>query len=237
MLNDDLNPSLLISEPKIVVEEIFNFTAGDDINKARQNSGMTRSMSPAKTLTEFFEMVQEAINNYETRALIDPVNKVLFTEEEPDKEAFNEAITFSVLKREPGSFSQGSPFEGKIKNLKPMFRESGTDPENPGYRYATYGYWHDNLVRFTCWARTNKAANKRAFWFEDLMDEYNWWFRLQGVDRVIFWGRQSDITVDAQGNIWYGRPIDFYVKTENIKVFSEKKIEQILIKVSTKSSL
>ena len=199
--------------------------------------GPTKSMSSAKTLTEFFSLIKDAINNYETRAGTPEENKVIFTEEEPDEKAQTEVITFSVIKREPGAFSQGAPFEGKVKNLKPLLREVSEDPTKPGYKSATYGYWHDNLVRFTCWARTNKAANKRAFWFEDLMDEYSWWFRLQGVERTVFWGRNADIAVEIQGNMWYGRPIDFYVKTENIKVFSEKKIEEILIKFATKNSL
>jgi hypothetical protein len=112
-----------------------------------------------------------------------------------------------------------------------MHREEGDDKENPGYRYVIKGYWYDNLVRFTCWARSNKAANARAEWFEQLMQEYSWWYALQGVNRVLFWDRGSDIVSVVDGNKWYGRPIDFFVRTEKLRVFSEKELEQILIRL------
>ncbi len=71
-------------------------------------------------------------------------------------------------------------------------------------------------------------------WFEDLMEEYSWWFKLQGVDRVIFWGRQADVVVERDNNKWYGRPLDFFVRTEKLRVFREKTLEEILIKLAVK---
>jgi hypothetical protein len=185
----------------------------------------------SKNLLEFYSLVGQAINNYESRANISDVNKVVFTEEEPDVNAKSETITFSLMKRQPGAFSQGAPFEGNIKNLRPMFREEGNDLDNPGYRYMVLGYKYDNLVRFTCWARTNKVANARAEWFENFMEEYSWWYKAQGVERVIFQGREADIVTEINGNKWYGRPLDYFVRTETLKVFKEKSIEEILVQV------
>jgi hypothetical protein len=118
-----------------------------------------------------------------------------------------------------------------VKNQNFIPRESLDDPDNPGYKLATVGYLYDNVVRFTCWARTNKAANSRVFWLENMMEEYKWWFRLQGINRMLFLGRRTDIVTTVSNNKWYGRPVDFYVRTEKLQVFSEKEFEQMILRV------
>lgn len=216
-------------ENRIEVREVFNNQFGRNVPPA------DRTIGPAKSLTEFYELVSRAISDYESRAGTPIKYHVNFTEEDPDQENETETITFRLMKREPGAFSQGAPFEGEIKNLRPILREKGNDPENPDYQFAVTGYWYDNLIRFTCWARTNKQANKRACWFEDFMEDYTWWFRLQGVSRILFWGRGEDETVTIDNNKWYGRPLNFFVRTEKIRVFEEKKLEQILVNLTTET--
>ena len=100
-----------------------------------------------------------------------------------------ETISIRLVRREPGRFSEGRPYEGDVRNLRPILRQVYDDPENPGYKRAEMGYWYDNTVRFTCWARTNKEADARALWFEALMEDYKWFYRLRGVNRVLFHGR------------------------------------------------
>jgi hypothetical protein len=216
-------------ESRIEVRELFDNNFGANIPSA------DRTIGQAKSLTEFYELVSRALNDYEVRAGTPLKYHVNFTEEDPDEESETETVTFRLMKREPGSFSQGSPFEGDIKNLRPILREKINDPQNPDYQVAVTGYWYDNLVRFTCWARTNKQANTRACWFEDFMEDYTWWFRLQGVSRVLFWGRSEDETVTIDNNKWYGRPLNFFVRTEKIRVFEEKKLEQILVNLTTET--
>lgn len=230
ILLNNLNPDLL-SNVRIQVRDVFNNRLVDPDSK--KIPGRSKTLGTAKSLLGFYELVGQAIDNYEKRANISDINKITFTEEEPDINSKSEIITFSLLKREPGAFSQGAPFEGNIRNLRPMFREEGDDTSNPGYKYMVLGYWHDNLVRFTCWARTNKAANKRAEWFEGFMEEYSWWFKAQGTDRVIFTSRSADIVTEINGNKWYGRPLDYFVRTETLRVFNEKTIEEIMVNLTT----
>jgi hypothetical protein len=193
-----------------------------------------RSPKPAKSLIEVYSLIKNVIDNYQERASIPASHKVIFTEEEPDAKAQQEMITYSLVRREPGAMGQGSPFQSNVHNLKSRFREEYDDAENPGYRTMVSGYWHDNLIRLTCWARTNKAANARAQWLEDMLEEYSWFFKAEGVDRFIYWEQQADMSLDIQGNKWYGRPLDYFIRTETIRTFSEKKIEEIIIKLSTK---
>lgn len=232
LLQDLLNTELTEADVRVLVRSIFENSLVDP--DAKRIPGKSKTLGDAKSLNEFYELVGQAIDNYEKRAGVSAEKKVIYTEEEPDTSSRTETVTFSLMSREPGSFSQGAPLEGKVRNLRPMFREEGDDPENPGYRYMVLGYWYDNVVRLTCWARTNKTANARAEWLEGLMEEYSWWYKAQGVDRVIFLGRHADIVVNVDGNKWYGRPIDYFVRTEQLRVFKEKTIEQIVIDYTIK---
>lgn len=230
-VQDILDEELTQNNVKVVVERIFDMEIGKDLAGLASKS---RTPREAKSLTEVYDLIRKTIEDIEKRVKTPQENKVTFTEEEPDNKAQTEVITFSLVRREPGAFGQGAPFESRTRNLRPMIREEQDDPENPGYRIATTGYWHDNLIRLTCWAQTNKAANARADWLEKLLDEYSWFFKAEGVDRFLFWERNSDIIKVVDNNKWYGRPIDYFVRTETLRSFSEKKIEEILLKVVTK---
>lgn len=232
ILQDLLDEELTEDQKRIIIRNVFENTISSAVNGGAP--ARSKTLGKAKSLLEFYDLVRQAKDDYETRQNVIEQYKVIFTEEEPDIISETETITFGLVKRAPGAFSQGAPFEGNIKNLRPVFRETGPDTANPGYNYAIYGYWHDNLVRFTCWARTNKAANARADWFENMMEDYAWWFKLHGVDRCLFWGRSSDIVTVINDNKWYGRPLDYFVRTEKLRVFSEKQMEEILINVSAK---
>jgi hypothetical protein len=214
---------------RIEVRELF------ENNFSKNMPPADRTVGQSKSLVEFYELILRGLQDYEARAGTPLAYQINFTEEDPDLDSETETITFRLMRREPGSFSQGTPFAGDIKNLRPILREKGNDPENPDYKYAITGYWYDNLVRFTCWAKTNKQANSRACWFEDFMEDYTWWFRLQGVSRVLFWGRGEDQTITVDNNKWYGRPLNYFVRTEKIRVFEEKKLEQILVNLTTET--
>jgi len=234
-LENLLKTELTETEVKVLVQEVFeNSLVDPDVKRVADRS---KTIGNSKSLREFYELVGQSIDNYEKRESVSVEHKIIFTEEEPDISSSTETVTYSLISREPGAFSQGAPLEGKVRNMRPMFREEGDDPENPGYRFMVLGYWHDNVVRLTCWARTNKAANARAEWLENLMEEYSWWYKAQGVNRVIFLGRRADIVVNIDNNKWYGRPIDYFVRTEQLRVFKEKTIEQILVNYTIKREI
>lgn len=229
-----LNEELLDDNVRIQVDRVYQLIRGDAPTRQEQLV-RSKTLGKAKSLLEFYDLVRQAVDDYEKRAGISEEKKIFLVEEEPDIDARTETIALGLVSREPGAFQQGAPQEAKVRNLRPRLREEKEDPENPGYRLAITGYWYDNVVRFTCWATTNKAANARALWFQDLMEEYSWFFKIHGVDRCLFIGQGSDLVLDVSGKRWYGRPIDFFVRTERIRVFSEKTIEEIIIKVMTKN--
>jgi hypothetical protein len=69
-------------------------------------------------------------------------------------------------------------------------------------------------------------------WLENMMEDYAWWFALQGVPRVIYQGQGADMVINVDNNRWYGRPIDYYVKTETLHSYSEKTLEEILVRLA-----
>ena len=227
-VEDILDEELTENNTRITVQRIFDMEIGKDLAGLASKS---RTPREAKSLVGVYDTIRKVIEDMEKRLRTPEENKITFTEEEPDTKAQTESITFSLVRREPGAFGQGAPFESNVRNLRPILREEQDDPENPGYRIATTGYFHDNVIRLTCWAQTNKAANARAEWLENLLTEYNWFFKVEGVDRFLFWSRNSDIIKVVDNNKWYGRPIDYFVRTETLRAYSEKTIEEILIKL------
>jgi hypothetical protein len=236
VLQDILSEDLSQDRIRILVKQGFN-EAAYEIRQNRESelsAARSKTLGKAKSLLEFYDLVDQAIEMHERRASVPEQYRVRFTQEEPDFASETETISFGLVKREPGCFSQGAPFQGSVRNLRPLFREIRDDPENPGYQQLVTGYWYENIVQFTCWAKTNKVANARAIWLEDLMEEYAWWFTMQGTQRAIFWGQEKDKVMPVNENKWYGRPINYFIKTERLRVLSEKTLEEIIVKLVTK---
>ena len=108
----------------------------------------SRSAVPSKNLSEFYELVKIAVQESEKREGRVDRDKTTFREEEPDLKAIFPAITFELIRRQPGAFGGGAPFESRVKNQTAMFREEVQDPDNPGYKIITAGYFYDNVIRF-----------------------------------------------------------------------------------------
>lgn len=224
-------PEELKEDPvRIRAKSIFQH----QVTKA-QNFGRSQAPGQARNYYEFLQLLDTALTDYQERYPIVDGRKLRTSWERIDDLSDTEVITISVTKREPGAYSQGPPMEGSVKNLRPILRESRPDPDNPGYQVAILGKWFDNLVRFTCWAQTNKEAIQRSFWFEEFMEKYNWFFVASGTPRVLFMEHEEQV-IDNDGNKIYGRSLVYYVKTEEITLISEKQIEEICITLGVEKS-
>lgn len=222
----DVIPIELLEDNKIIFSGQYT-----QIVQAFKDAGPPlKSPLPAKNINEFYDLVKNIIVDRERRENVSEEKKIVFTEEEPDYAKDDPVtITFSLVKREPGAFSSGGPMRGRVKNYTAILREEIQDPEDPQYKKAILGYFHDNEIKFTVWARTNKVANERALWFEGLMQEYRWYFAMQGVSRLLFLKREADSVSEVKGQKLYGRPLHFYVRTETLQIISEKTLQQISV--------
>jgi len=197
----------------------------------------TTSPEPAKTIVETMALIKQAIEDYDNQHHTTEDAKVVLLYEEPAKLKQLEAITIKLIKREPGMYGQGSPFENSTRQLKPILREVKDDTEEPGYKRAVLGQFYDNMLRLTCWARTNKTANDRALWLETVMEDYAWFFVYSGVNRILYQGRGPEETIKVEDNYVYGRAIDYYVRTEKLRSISQKELEEIVVRLALSAGI
>jgi len=226
----DILPDSLTEEQtrvKLEVGTIFNTTVD-----TAERYVKTRTPYPAKNIIEVMDLIKQAIDDYSLRTHKTADAGVTVTYQDPDVDAILETISMSLVDRNPGAFSQGPPNRGKVKNLRPILRETRDDPDHPGYQRAVLGYFYDNTLQLTCWARTNKQANERALWLENVMEEYTWWFARSGVNRIIYDGRPPERKIEVHNNKIYGRPMNYFVRTEKLRSVSQKELEQVYIRLS-----
>lgn len=217
---------------KVYAEQQFNYI----LENAEFLEGKQVTPKPAINIVEMMTLIKNAFEDYYTRTHVTGDARVVFSYEEPDKRTEFETITIKLDKREPGMYQQGRPGSGAIKQYRPLLREVLDDKDNAGYKRAILGQWYDNWITLTAWARTNKAANDRALWIENVMEEYAWYFGYEGLSRApIYIGRKEERTLDVEGNRYYGRPIEYYVRTEKIRTVSQKELEEVCVRMALAS--
>ncbi len=194
----------------------------------------TKSTTPgnSKNIIQVMSLVKDAIEDYENRKHTNEKDKVVVAYEDPDKLVEMETISINIESRQPGGFGGGAPLQAQIKNQRPILREEEEDPDAPGYKRAILGYFHDNILRLTCWALTNKAANARMLWLEEVMEEYLWYFRISGTNRFLYLRHGPQLVKTVSNNRMYGRPIDYFVRTETLRAVSEKELETIYVNLA-----
>lgn len=221
---------LQLPNPRVVVEKLYSSTIQDAVTLDIERS---RSPFSAKSILEVPELIKQVIQFAEEEEEIASDKRVNFTVEEPDIKMNLESIVFSIIRRQPGAVGSGAPFESTVKNYKPFLREEKDDSDNPGYRIAILGYWHDNLIELTCCARSSWAAERKALWLESVLRKYTWWLRLQGINRFFFWERneRDNIAIVIDNNKIYTKTLKYFVRTEELTKISSKKLEELTIKM------
>lgn len=186
----------------------------------------------SKNIIEVMSLIKDAIEDYERRKHTNDKDKVVVVYEDPDKLVEFETISINIEGRQPGGFGSGAPLQTQVKNQRPILREETEDPDNPGYKRAILGYLHDNVIRLTCWALTNKTANARMLWLEEVMEEYLWYFKISGTNRFLYLKHGPQLVKTVSNNRIYGRPIDYFVRTETLRAVSEKELETIYVNLA-----
>lgn len=235
LIQDILDDDLSDNNRRILVNHIYRESFLRD--QSSRQPYLKTPKEAKSSLSDVYTHIRLAIENYENRQNTPTKNRVTFTEDKSDREKHPEVISVKCIERNSGLFSQGTPYDaGKqsaVKNMLPRLREERPDPDYPGYNIAILGKLFDNIIQLTCWAKTNKRANYRVDWLETLLEEYVWWFKAQGINRFLFMKRGEDIVEgESDDNRWYGRPLDYFVRTEKISMISEKQIEEIIIKTT-----
>jgi hypothetical protein len=188
------------------------------------------SNEPSKNIFQAIDLVVKAIDHHQEvhNTTEDGTIQVVYSDPVTIEEV--DRITVAIESRDPGGFARRSPLEKpRVVNLKPIIREDEPDPEYPTHRRVVLGYLYDNIVRFTCWARTSKTAIQRLLWFEDIMEQYTWFLESAGVKKVLYIGNTDRVVSRIRNNTIYGYTVDYFVQTEKLRVISEKALEQLVV--------
>jgi hypothetical protein len=213
------------NQQRVFVEILEKFRESSTATTGFVSSDPKRSA----TIEDFTDLVLQVINDFEIQENTISDRKIIFSTEKPPVKSQSETITYAIIRREPGHLGQGPPFQGGRQELKPHVRRIIPDKNNPNYHKILLGQFFDNEVEFTCWAKTSKAANARALWFEDVIRRYQYFFVYKGIRKVLFSRRLRDDTEDIDGNLWQRRKLVYYVRTEDISEFSEPDLKRIIV--------
>lgn len=235
----EITPEILQDLDNTAVE-IYEAVVGDGFiprRTATAEDSIDKHIS--QDIDGFFSLVKDAITDFQVRKNIVAKDRVAYTEEAPPKDLITEVISFKLIKRVPGAQS-GNVSDivsdsGVKREWRPRIRYQTTDALKPLKNIAVMGQYFDNVVEFTCWAATNKTANERAFWLEDLMLTYHWYFKYMGIKEIIYLQRLEDRyweDVKTQGNLLKSRSLQYYVRTDRTFEVSAAMLRDILINVA-----
>lgn len=205
-----------------------------------------RGLTPyiAVDLEGFFELVKDLIDDYQDREAISDQSRVSFSEEEPKFDsnaqragAISEYISYKLIDRIPGKVSGGRHGASEMgsdgrREWKPRLRYVKEPDGEILNRTLVMGQFYDNVIEFSCWAQTNKAANARAFWFEDLLSSYRWYLKARGVSEVYFIRRLEDISSDGKigSNYLKQRRLRYMVRTDRTYTIEESVLRRLVVK-------
>lgn len=147
---------------------------------------------------------------------------------------WQEIITFGVSSRMPGGTNRHSPFERPSRyQMQPTPVNVGEDETMPGYSLTTYQRWVDNYITITPWSLTNAEANRRAMWVENLLCDFREYFQFMGVNEILWMGQDEDVVhvPNESGDIYHGRPIQAFVRTQKTWVVRERMLEEVLVSI------
>jgi len=234
VVRDDILPEDLTTEQRIVVDNIlqnFSESAGS-VSMYLPQGERARQPKPAQDIDGFTDLVVRVIEEQQNSEEVPLNSRIKVVQDFPPNEIETEIISFGLLRRTPGSLSQGQHFNQRVREIKPRIRGIEDDPTRPGYKVVTLGQKFENEIVFTCWAKTNKQANKRARWLEDVLRNWTWYIRYSGVEDFYFLGQDGDVLIKLDGteNTLKGRPLRYYVRTERLSHVLEPTIRRIVVK-------
>jgi hypothetical protein len=164
------------------------------------------------------------------------------------------AITWGVVRSEPGTVSQDEPFRGtreikaRPREFIAYFKDTGRQnvfgyndtflnsfSENFAYMKMKAQYF-DNLVQYNIWSKTNYEAERLTEWFEgEYMDNYIGMFREAGVVQMYFDRRVRDDTIITMKNGYHVRSVLYYIRTERIKPELIQPIKQVALNINVEN--
>ena len=128
-------------------------------------------------------------------------------------EPFVPTVVVEMRRQEPGTVGK-RPFD-MMKEAKPRVRETYKHPDDPlNYSVQVRGQWYDNILRFTCYDKTNFGAERLISWFNDFLYKYAWVIKKNGIQEMLYWQRRADENISTWRDDIVGYPVEWYFRTE-----------------------
>lgn len=224
------------SRLKVVIVESGNVVSTNEMAVSLKNP---YSVDPtdyligdnAMSLPKFFKIASKLIEDAQDRAGVIASKRIKLVEENPPKtleHCASEVITYKVLKREPALMNAKATSRPQRKS---MYAYDALVAEKPNKVIVVESRPVDHVIEFTCWAVSNKLANKRVLWLEKLFVNHAWAFETHGVERFYWKGRSADTFSTVDGEKLFCRPISFFVRFSEFEVKSHPQIKQIVFEV------
>lgn len=112
-----------------------------------------------------------------------------------------------------------------------ILSETEQSPLLSTHTITVYGQYFDNIVQFDAWSDNNQEASALVAWFEDFMDLYTNVLRRNGVVEVLYWQRLVDEKIERWRNDIDNRTIQYYFRTEKLKVDRSSNFRKFDIRV------
>lgn len=186
-------------------------------------------------IMEFIDDIYDFLNQYQghTQEFKDFSFKPNSTYNIPNEDEGNH-LRYNIEERTYATTQQGYMQHNGRKNFKWALRDIVEDKTKPGYKVLVFEKPFDNTLILTSWSKNYRDANKFAFKIEELLDTYRGIFKMKGLLDLRYIRRKDDVFREVSNYAWYGCPIEFYVKTNQIKLVYEKVLEQISIDLTLK---
>lgn len=238
----DLPEELTTIADALVIQIIDGLSGGRPAltkEEIEQGPGLLPTVS--RGLEAFFGEVQTVLADHQTRKGINAEHQIKLSEEGPPKDLKTQIITYKMIQSLPGKVSRGragpSMATTERHEWTPRCRYIIDDPEKPNSKTIVMGQYEDNMIEFTCWARSNKAANKTVRLFRDLLSIYRFYFKLKGFPEVLFKEQLEDVTLDASiQDPLKGRPLRFLVRTDRTFTVYEPVLRDIVLNLVLSNS-
>lgn len=188
---------------------------------------------PGANIIKFLELVQNVVESRQNSESIaeDKRLMVLYNDPPDEKEVDTEAITFYLDDRLGGQFGRGPVGTKTTREVKHHTRSIQQHPEHPSEKLVTMGRSFDNYIIFNIYARTDIQALRRVLWFENVMDSFSWYFKVNRIlalqERAWRVGRKDigDLSLAKYS-------MRYYVKTEDAYQFGSQELKRITLNMN-----
>ena len=201
------------------IELVYDKGTGETLQQQKDMDYLlTQDKQPdPKDITHFYKLFREIVSAVTRQEGL--TWDMIVSREYPDSQnqkVWQDIITFKLKKRELAGVNQRSVDEPiTVRPFKPMLVRTVPDPKYPGHEIEIYEQQYESTICVTPWTLSPEESNFRAMWLEETMFAFNYYFLANGIDEIVYRGREEDVErMLSPGQVkHFGCPMYFWVRT------------------------